>query len=120
MTDIINGKAKENDIDDREFMFAAGQVITYLHSKSRAGDTSYKFLEPYLQKTDAMELKKAIANSFARYKHENFSRNFENASSIVLTYDTNANIKEYLPELLAGIFSNNQLFSSKNLETQTA
>jgi CRISPR-associated protein Csh1 len=119
MTDLVNGNKELSEISDEGFMFAAGQVIEYLRSKSKSGDTSYKLLEPYLQKTSAKELKRVIANDFVRYKHENFSRNFEKVSSMVLTYETEVNIKEYLPELLAGIFSDNQLFSNKSKETPT-
>jgi CRISPR-associated protein Csh1 len=119
MADLVSGTADVSTLKDEDFMFAAGQVIEYLRSKSKSGDTSYKLLVPYLQKTSAKELKRVIANDFARYKHENFSRNFENVASIVLTYETDVNIKEYLPELLSGIFSKNQLFSSKSKETQT-
>lgn len=119
MTDLVNGNKELSEISNEGFMFAAGQVIEYLRSKSKSGDTSYKLLEPYLQKISAKELKRVIANDFARYKHENFSRNFEKVASMVLTYETDTNIKEYLPELLAGIFSDNQLFSNKVKETPT-
>lgn len=119
MTDLVNGNKELSEISNEGFMFAAGQVIEYLRSKSKSGDTSYKLLEPYLQKTSAKELKRVVANDFARYKHENFSRNFEKVVSMVLTYETDTNIKEYLPELLAGIFSDNQLFSNKVKETPT-
>jgi CRISPR-associated protein Csh1 len=111
---VTNEKVDEDSITDEQFMFAAGQVINYLLYKSRSSDQSYKLLEPYLQKTNCTELKKAIANDFSRYKHENFSSNFEKVASIVLSYETEKNIKTYLPELLSGVFSKNQLFFSRN------
>ena len=102
---------------DEQFMFVAGQVIDYLMSKSKSADTSYQLLEPYTQKSNCKELQKAIANDFARYKHATYSGNFEKAASFVLTYETKANLKSYLPELLAGVFSKNQLFPTKKEST---
>lgn len=101
------------EVNDEYFAFAAGQVIDYIRSKSKSADKSYLLLEPYLQQSKCSELKKAISNEFARYKHENYSRRFENAASFVLSYDTKTNMKKLLPELLAGVFSKNQLFSEK-------
>ena len=111
-------KVKENIEEDRlknikeeEFMFLTGQVIAYLLTKSKSGDNSLILLEPYTQKSKCIELKKAIANDVARYKHENFSNNFRNIASIILTFETEKNLKEFLPELLAGVFAPNKLFS---------
>lgn len=99
---------------DAEFAFAAGQVIYYILKKSKSADNSYLLLEPYLQKSRCSELKQAIANDFARYKHENFSKNFDKVASFVLTFETDTNIKQLLPELLSGVFAKNQLFSNKS------
>jgi len=115
--DLINDRVDDSSITDEQFMFAAGQVIDYLLSKSRSADQSYRLLEPYTQKTRCKEFKKAIANDFDRYKHQNYSGNFEKVTSMVLSYDTDKNLKDYLPELLAGVFSKNQLFSTKKQET---
>lgn len=97
---------------DEHFAFTAGQVIDYILGKSKSSDTSYQLLEPYLQQARCSEFKKAIANDFARYKHENFSKNFERAASFVLSFETSANLKHLLPEILSGVFSKNQLYSS--------
>ena len=115
-------KVKENIEEDRlknikeeEFMFLTGQVIAYLLTKSKSGDNSLILLEPYTQKSKCTELKKAIANDVARYKHENFSNNFRNIASIILTFETEKNLKEFLPELLAGVFAPNKLFSDNKI-----
>lgn len=112
VSDLTEQKADIDKASDREFAFAAGQLIYYIIRKSRSDDKSFILLEPYLQKSKCSELKMAISNDFARYKHENFSRNFERVASFVLSYETNANMKELLPELLSGIFATNQLFST--------
>ncbi len=103
------------DITDEKFAFAAGQVIEYILSKSKSADNSYNLLEPYLQQSKCVEFKKAIANDFGRYKHENFSKNFEKVAAFVLSYETDANLKHLLPQILSGVFAKNQLFSSKPL-----
>ncbi|MDA3616744.1 hypothetical protein [Polluticaenibacter yanchengensis] len=102
------------DITDEKFAFAAGQVIEYILSKSKSADNSFNLLEPYLQQSKCVEFKKAIANDFGRYKHENFSKNFEKVAAFVLSYETDANLKHLLPQILAGAFAKNQLFSSNS------
>lgn len=100
------------DITDEKFAFAAGQVIEYILSKSKSADNSHSLLEPYLQQSKCVEFKRAIANDFGRYKHENFSKNFERVAAFVLSYETSANLKHLLPQILSGVFSKNQLFST--------
>lgn len=115
VSDTIEKKADPSMATDEMFAFSAGQVVYYLLDKSRSDDTSFRLLEPYLQKTNCDALKQAITNDFARYKHENFSNNFKEVSAFVLSYHTDANLKTLQPEFLSGVFSNNQLFSkSKN------
>lgn len=102
------------DITDEKFAFAAGQVIDYIHNKSKSADMGFNLLEPYLQQSRCAELKKAISNDFGRYKHENFSRNFQQVAAFVLSYETDTNIKHLMPQLLSGVFAKNQLYSQKN------
>jgi CRISPR-associated protein Csh1 len=104
--------------NDEQYAFAAGQVIYYLLHKSKTADKSYKRLEPFLQQVHASELNKAIARLFDTYKHENFSGNFRHPFASVMAYQTQANMRDYLPMMLAGIFSDNLLFSvNKSEET---
>jgi len=106
------GKADVEAAKDEDFAFAAGQVIEYLIQKSRSDNKSYQLLEPYLQQAKCKGLKKSIANDIARYKHainDNETR-FKSVCDFVLTYDTNINMKELMPEILAGVFSKNQFF----------
>jgi len=110
---LISGEELPN-ITDEKFAFAAGQVIEYILSKSKSADNSYNLLEPYLQQSKCTEFKKAIANDFGRYKHENFSGNFEKVAAFVLSYETDVNLKHLLPQILSGVFAKNQLFSSTN------
>ncbi|MGD1839612.1 MAG: hypothetical protein ACFB0B_01775 [Thermonemataceae bacterium] len=120
--ELTEDKADLETASIEQFAFTAGQVIYYILQKSKSADTSYQSLEPYLQQVRCEELKKAISRDFARYKHENYSAKFEKAAAFVLTYETTTNLKKVLPELLAGIFSKNYLFSDKSdkkTETET-
>jgi CRISPR-associated protein Csh1 len=103
----------EADItSDEQFAFVAGQVIYYILSKSKSADKSYSRLEPFLQLTDAERLKQSILKVFNTYKHERFSKRFSNSFAQVLAYSTsrNTNLKDLMPLMLAGFFSENQLF----------
>lgn len=111
--ELISETGLQREATDADFAFTAGMVIDYIINKSRAADDSFKLLEPYLQQTRGVEFKKAIANDFARYKHERFSKNFERAAAFVLSYEIDTDVKKLLPEILAGVFANNQLYSSK-------
>lgn len=111
VSSVIAGE-ELTDITDEKFAFSAGQVIDYILDKSKSADTSFNLLEPYLQQSKCTELKKAISNDFNRYKHENFSRNFKQVAAFVLSYETDANMKNLMPQLLSGVFAKNQLYSS--------
>jgi CRISPR-associated protein Csh1 len=113
VSQLISDENKTEGASDEKFAFTAGQVIDYILNKSKSADTSFQLLEPYLQQAKCAEFKRAIANDFARYKHENFSKNFERAAAFVLSYETDANLKHLLPEILSGVFSNNQLYPNK-------
>lgn len=106
------GKTDTNIATDAYFAFAAGQVIDYILNKSKSDDKSYQLLEPYLQQAKCQEFKRAIANDIARYKHaitDNETR-FKSVCDFVLTYETTTNMKELMPEILAGAFSKCQFF----------
>lgn len=110
MAALSKGEAElEND---EQYAFAVGQVIYYLLHKSKTTDKSYNRLEPFLQQVHASQLNKAIARLFYMYKHENFSENFSHPFASVMAYQTEANMRGYLPMMLAGIFSDNQLFAN--------
>ena len=114
MSALSEGKAMlEND---EQYAFAVGQVVYYLLHKSKTADKSYKRLEPFLQQVHASELNKAVARLFDMYKHENFSGYFRHPFASVMAYQTKANMREHLPMMLAGFFSDNELFTKDKSE----
>lgn len=109
------------EASDKHFAFMAGQVIEYLIQKSMAEKKNYQLLEPYLQKTKCSELKMAIANDVARYKHaiNHNEKRFKNVLAAVGTWETNANLKDLSAELISGVFSKNQFFNSEYSNNQS-
>lgn len=106
--EVASGEA---DItSDEQFAFIAGQVIYYILSKSKSADKSYSRLEPFLQLNDAERLKQTVLKIFNTYKHERFSKRFSNPFAQVMAYTTTANLKDLMPLMIAGFFSDNQLF----------
>lgn len=97
---------------DSEFAFASGQLIRYLLGQSEVGDRSHALLEPFLQKTDPNLYKLAIARVFETYKHAipfykgNARYSFDRIMSEVMGFEPdNINMKDLLPLILAGYFS---------------
>ena len=110
---------EENNVG--EFLFAAGQVIYFLLSKSKASNPTHALLEPFLQKSNAIQLQNALANAVNAYKHEIsfYKDRFERLASQVLAYETNENLKNYQRYLLAGYFAPSAIYKKKKeKETQ--
>lgn len=110
--ELVEGISHLQEGDDEQFAFTAGQIIAYLFTKSRSSDNSYSRLEPFLQKSDCGLFKQAILRFFEMYKHENFSNKFKKPFAEVMAFETEKNIKELSPLILAGFFSENKLFAN--------
>ncbi|MCL5266791.1 MAG: hypothetical protein M1469_01650 [Bacteroidetes bacterium] len=105
---------------DDEFAFDAGQLIYYILYQSQTSNKTHALLEPYISKSDPVLFKQTITRGIEQYKHAlNFGhRKLNKLASEVLGYDCNASIKDLLPVILAGYFSNSLIFeSSKSSET---
>lgn len=96
--------------NDDEFAFAAGQIIWKLLIQSESANRTHALLEPFLQKTDPVLFKQAIANTFNLYKYKftlyPSKYEFDKLFSEVMGYIPDiTNMKEHLPLILAGYFS---------------
>lgn len=119
---VIENESQYIQTDD-EFAFASGQIIWKILIQSKSSNKSHALLEPYLQKTDATEYKKAIARSFDTYKHEfklyPTKYGFDKLMSEVMGYEPSVkNMKNHLPIILAGYFSNSLFKQEKEIENQ--
>lgn len=110
--DLLQDSNDTTQASDEEFAFAAGQVIYYLIQKSKSEDKGLRLVEPYLQKSSCKALQEKIVEDFERYKHELFSKSFRRVSAFVLSYETDVNIKTLRPQILSGLFAENQLYSN--------
>jgi CRISPR-associated protein Csh1 len=107
---VITEASNEHLKDDIEFAFASGQLINYLLDRSESSNRTHDLLEPFLQKTDAILFKKAIARAFDSYKHAikfyhgKFA--FDKIMSEVMGYEpVELNMKNLMPIILAGYFA---------------
>lgn len=112
LRDICNSEKNEHLKTDDEFAYSVGQTIYFLLSKSKAGNKTHALLESFLQKTNQNELKKSIANTFNAYKHEiSFGKGrFEKLCGEIMGYELNGSLKELMPFILAGYFSNSIIY----------
>jgi CRISPR-associated protein Csh1 len=110
---IIEKNSKELLSNEGEFAYAAGHCVRYLYTKSKTKDKSYSRLETFVQKSNCRNLLEAITNFFVMYKHENMTNTFGRLFAQVMNFESQDNMKKYLPEFLSGFFDNNKLFSEK-------
>jgi len=99
---------------DEEFAFAAGQLIYYILYQSETSNKTHALLEPYLTKSDPELFKTAITRGIEQYKHKlRFGhRRLQRLASEVLGYKPTKKIKDLLPVLLAGYFSDCLVFET--------
>jgi len=111
---LLNDEEYHLTNEDEEFAFDAGQLIYYIIYQSEALNKTHALLEPYISKNDPYLFKFTITRGIEQYKHK-FpfgTKKFPKLASEVLGYDCKTKIKEMLPILLAGYFSNSLLFDS--------
>ena len=104
------------------FAFASGQLIREILQKSKSDKRSHALLEPFLQKPDTNLFKLAIAKAFDTYKHEfilysgNKRYEFDRTMSLVMgASDDNIKVKDLLPYILAGYFSDSIFYREKEV-----
>jgi len=106
----------ENDTD---YAFASGQLIYNIIKESKSSNKSHALLEPFINKSDPKLFHKSILLSINQYKHafewygDYGKGRFEKLASEILGYTCSTNIKDLLPIILAGYFSQSMIFESK-------
>lgn len=97
---------------DDEFAFDSGQLIYYMLQQSAASNKTHALIEPFISKSEPKLFKLVITRSIDTYKHA-FAfggKRFEKLAGDVLAYQPEANMKELLPVILAGYFSNSLIY----------
>lgn len=108
LKELVKPENEEHLQEDKAFAFSVGQVVHILLDKSKTDSKTHTLLEPFLQKTDANQLKLAIARAFDNYKHEIpfYWKGFDKLISEVMGYvPDEKNMKNLLPFILAGYFA---------------
>ncbi len=119
-------EANLKTISPELFAFASGQLIREILQKSKSDKRTHALLEPFLQKTDINLFKLAIARTFETYKHEftlytgNKRYEFDKAMSLVMgASDDKINVKDLLPYILSGYFSDSIFIKEKETKSST-
>ncbi len=104
-----------NDLTSEEFFFLTGQVARYLLDQSEKSDKRGEMLEPYLRASKTEKLKHAIQADYFKYKHKislHYIR-FNNALSLIMSYNGDEKLSSHMDTFLIGALSNN-IFYMKN------
>jgi CRISPR-associated protein Csh1 len=110
--------------EDDEFAFAAGQLIYYILKQSKSSNKSHALLEPYISKSDPEQFQQMIIRGFDQYKHSfewygSGKGRFEKLAGDIMGYECKTNIKDMLPVILAGYFSQCLIYEpSQNTQTK--
>jgi CRISPR-associated protein Csh1 len=110
--------------EDDEFAFAAGQLIYYILKQSKSSNKSHALLEPFISKSDPEQFRQMIIRGIDQYKHAfewygSGKGRFEKLTGEIMGYECKTNIKEMLPVILAGYFSQSLIYEpSQNTQTK--
>jgi CRISPR-associated protein Csh1 len=110
--------------EDDEFAFAAGQLIYYILKQSKSSNKSHALLEPFISKSDPEQFRQMIIRGIDQYKHAfewygSGKGRFEKLTGEIMGYECKTNVKDMLPVILAGYFSQSLIYeSSKNTQTK--
>lgn len=134
MENLVTGKVDIDGVNNEQFAYATGQLISYISSSSKSENKTYRYLEPYLQSTNSKRIKDILYKDFKRYKHDIYKGSdvelneeggkkyvltrFQRVAEFVMTYDVEEKLDAYLPVLLAGIFGDNKIFKPKEQATE--
>lgn len=112
MQDNIKQKLDTENYDalnTEEFFYLSGQIAKYLLNQSEAHDKKSDLIEPFLRSNNAQKLKKDIEFTYFKYKHKinlNHIR-FNNAMSLVMSFDNTDKLSSNMDSFLVGLLSSN-------------
>ncbi len=96
-------------LNREEFFYLSGQIAKYLLNQSEAHDKKSDLIEPFLRSNNAQKLKKDIEFTYFKYKHKinlNHIR-FNNAMSLVMSYNNTDKLSSNMDSFLVGLLSSN-------------
>jgi CRISPR-associated protein Csh1 len=114
-------KLKSSDysaLNEEEFSYLSGQIVTYLLGKSEKYEKNADLLEPFLRTNGAKRLKENIKSVYFKYKHAAPLKYMllNNAITLVLAYEVDDESPYDTDNFLIGVLSNNILYTSTKTE----
>lgn len=111
-------KETEDDTlkDDKEFAYAAGQLVYYLLSRSKSDHLTHAMFDPFLKATNMDQLKRNIERILKQYAYDihMYAKAFNKIQAEVIGYELEEKSFEDIKSfLIAGYFDNNKLYSDK-------
>ena len=112
----LNTKDEDAQIiieEDKEFLFAVGQLVRYLISKSKTKDKRHSLANPFFNMKEEKQLKKKLHQMFLKYNHAIFldSKRFNRLYSMVTRYEIEEKIDG--TDIIAGYLSDNLIYSKE-------
>lgn len=98
--------------NDKEFAFASGQLIWFILKQNQSESKTHSLLDGFISKNKSDDFKMVVAQNIQKYSHAlKFFNNkswFDKLTSEVMGYELEqTNIKNLVPLIMAGYFSNN-------------
>lgn len=114
----INAKETEDILEDNEFYFAIGQIITYFLSNNKSGKKNYALINPYLNANDVGVLKSRLVADFKKYSYaiEIKGKRFPNLLAMLMAYQPEGKVNQEM--LLAGIMCTNLIYEKTEEEKE--
>lgn len=114
---VVEEKSEQHIETAAQYAFMCGQVIRYLFSKVQSDKQPHNRLERFLKVKSFNQLRQELIKLYERYTHVSVTRKFEHAMSEIMTCEDERVDDDFVPLLLAGYFSReNVLFSSSQRE----
>lgn len=107
----INSDMQQSIEDDVEFAIAAGQLVNFFFSLSKANTPKHSLVNPILNIKSDEKLKKELEKLFKKYNYDierRKGRRFNNLYAMVVAYTTKEKIKE--DALLYGYLTNSLIY----------
>ncbi|GEM_PF-3960752 len=118
LVNIVKSKIASNESvnceSDEEFYFLSGQLTYFILSKNKTKNKTLYTLYPILCARDGQELKKKIILILNRYQYAISASNyyFNRAFSMIMTFNSEKNMREMEGVFLAGFLANNVFYES--------
>lgn len=109
----VLGNSVMPPVDDREYYYAVGQMVSYLISLSKSKDSKQSLINPFLNARTDEYLKKRIVQLYKRYNYAipEYSGRVKNLLAMVEGYRPDGDVDQEM--IILGYASDNLIYKSK-------